>query len=171
MTWLKKTKGSRSRCELPTGGLKNTPRYRDAGSLHHTLFTALVQCRTAPRLQVTKLQQEVKRIRTESSRKGKQKQENRVALEQVHNLQSELSAAHGGQEELKMKAHAMDRKLEAAASREAKLKTELQCAREEIDSLQGEVQKQESKVPSSTTVIVFHVCYCRQAAAFEMKPD
>lgn len=47
---------------------------------------------------------------------------------------------------MKMKAHAMDRKLEAASSREAKLKTELQCAREKVDSLQMDVQKQESKV-------------------------
>lgn len=104
-------------------------------------------------MQVTKLQQEVKRIRIESSRKGKQKQENRNVLEQVNNLQSELSVAHGGQEELKMKAHAMDMKLEAAASREAKVKTELQCAREEVDSLQREVQKQESKV--STPPLLF----------------
>ena len=150
---------------------RKAPRCWDAGSLRHTLFTTVVQCSNAPCLQVTKLQQEVKRIRTESSRKGKQKQENRVALEQVHNLQSELSAAHGGQEELKMKAHAMDRKLEAAASREAKLKTELQCAREEIDSLQREVQKQENKVPCSTTIIVCGACTFIQAAALGMKPD
>jgi DNA repair exonuclease SbcCD ATPase subunit len=97
-------------------------------------------------VQVTKLQQEVKRIRTESARRGKPKQENREVLQQVENLQSELNAAHGGQEEMRMKAHAMDRKLEAAASREAKLKTELQCARDKADNLQMEVQKQESKV-------------------------
>lgn len=102
--------------------------------------------------QVTKLQQEVKRIRTESARKGKQKQENRNALEQVENLQSELNAARGGQEEMKMKAHAMDRKLEASADREAKLKTELLCAREQVDSLQNEVYKQQSKVLTSLPI-------------------
>lgn len=97
-------------------------------------------------MQVTKLHQEVKRIRSESVRKGKQKQENRNVLEQVENLQSELNAAHGGQAEMKRKAVAMDQKMEAACSREAKLKTDLQCAREKVDSLQMEVQKQENKV-------------------------
>lgn len=97
-------------------------------------------------MQVTKLQHDVKRIRTESARKGKQKQENRNVLAQVENLQSELNAAQGGQEEMKMKAHAMDMKLEAASRREGELKGELQGAKEQVNRLQMDVQKHESKV-------------------------
>jgi chromosome segregation ATPase len=97
-------------------------------------------------LQVTKLQQEVTRIKTESNRKVKHKAENRNALEQVENLQNALNAAHGGQEELRMKAHAVERQKEAAVQRETKLKAELGTAREKIENLKNALQKEEYKV-------------------------
>jgi chromosome segregation ATPase len=137
MTWLKRTREFKIRRVLPY-------------IFHELILAAMYISRGLESdVQVLKLQQEVKRIRTQSTRKSKQKQENRNVLAQVDNLQSELNAAQGGQEEMKMKVHAMETKLEEAANREAKLNTDLHFAREQIESMQMEAQRQESKVLTS----------------------
>jgi chromosome segregation ATPase len=100
-------------------------------------------------MQVTRLKQEVMRIKADTNRKAKlSKTDSRGVLEQVSNLQNDLDNSKGGNEQLKMRARHAEMQRDAAQRRESQtqaeisaMRTKLDVADEEIDKLRCEVRK------------------------------
>ena len=98
-------------------------------------------------VQVVKLKVEVTRMKGEASRSQKLgKAEGRGVLEQVSNLQGALDDAHGGREQLRMKAHNAEAQRAAAQRREAQLQVELTAVQTKLEIADEEVEKLRSEV-------------------------
>jgi chromosome segregation ATPase len=93
-------------------------------------------------MQVTKLKQEVMRIKAETNRKAKQsKADSRGVLEQVCNLQGHLDSSRGGQEQLRMQARHAEMQHDAAQKREGQMQAEVSAMRTKLDVADEEIEK------------------------------
>jgi chromosome segregation ATPase len=100
-------------------------------------------------LQVSKLKQDVMRIKSENARKTKQgNADGRGALEQVTNLQSALDDAKGGQEQLKMQARNAEMQREAAARKEAQLTKDMAAVLHKLSEAEEETTTLRQQVRS-----------------------
>lgn len=94
---------------------------------------------------MSKLQQEVSKIKTDTDKKGKKPVEDRRVLEQVTNLQSALDKAHVCHEQQKTKGQLTEKQREASARREAQLRSRVDALKVKLDKAEKSVQIQERK--------------------------
>jgi hypothetical protein len=100
-------------------------------------------------MQVTKLKQEVMRIKAETNRKAKQnKADSRGVLEQVSNLQGDLDNSRGGQEQLRMRTRHAEMQRDAAQKREGQIQAEASAMRTKLDIADEEIEKLRCEVCS-----------------------